>query len=235
MRVQTHPIPHPARHHDRRAALTLLEVITSLALLAMVITGVLASIVQARRSAAISITQSCAITVVQGYMEQLKNIPLQSFVNASPTDQLNTPNLTVSFTLPTIKDATNTAIQLVTTPSGIAASTLTGATPGTTPTGVVDNLQSFDMDSRATPGTETWATVWPGANSTLTPYPSTVPGKTDLRMNFWVQITDLSPSASPKCKAYGILIVYTWQYLEGKNKRYMLSSIRSIRSAVQTF
>ena len=226
--------PAPSRR-DRRAALTLVEVITSLALLSMVISGVLASILQSRRSAAISLTQSCALTVVQGYMEQIKNIPLQSFVNAATTDLMNNPNLTVSFTLPTLKDATNTTIQLKTTPSSVAASTLTGATAGTTPTGVVDNLQSFDMDSRAVAGTDTWATIWPNANSTLTPYPSTIPGKTDLRINFWVQISDLTPTASPKCKAYGILIVYTWQYRDGKNTRYLMGSIRSIRSAVQTF
>ena len=230
---------HPARpsyfHCRRRAALTLVEIIMALAIFALVITGALASLLQTRRSAAINVTQNCALTIVQGYIEQIKNLPLQSFVNASTTDLMNNPNLTVSYTLPTIKDSSNVTIQLKTTPSSVAASTLTGATAGATPTGVVDNLQTFDMDSRATPGTDSWSTVWPGANSTLTPYPSTTPGKTDLRMNFWVQITDLTPSASPKCKAYGILIVYTWQYLDGKNVRYMIDSVRAIRSAVQTF
>jgi type II secretory pathway pseudopilin PulG len=215
--------------------LTLVEIIMALAIFALVITGALASLLQTRRSAAINVTQNCALTIVQGYIEQIKNLPLQSFVNASTTDLMNNPNLTVSYTLPTIKDSSNVTIQLKTTPSSVAASTLTGATAGATPTGVVDNLQTFDMDSRATPGTDSWSTVWPGANSTLTPYPSTTPGKTDLRMNFWVQITDLTPSASPKCKAYGILIVYTWQYLDGKNVRYMIDSVRAIRSAVQTF
>jgi type II secretory pathway pseudopilin PulG len=215
--------------------MTMLEIIMSMAILSLVITGVLRSLIQTRKLAAVNVTQSCATTIVQGYIEQLKNLPLQSFVNASPSDTLNTPNLTVSYTLPTIKDTSSTVITLQTTPSTVAASTLTGATPGTTPTGVVDNLQTFDMDSRGTPGTDSWSTVWPGANTTLTAYPTTTPGKTDLRMNFWVQITDLTPTSSPKCKAYGILIVYTWQYLDGKNIKYMMDSVRTIRSAVQTF
>jgi hypothetical protein len=100
---------------------------------------------------------------------------------------------------------------------------------------VYDNLQSFDQDARAGALASTWAAAWPGANTTLTPYPTTQPGATDLRMNFWVQITDLTPTASAKCKAYGILIVYTWQYLDGRRVRYVKDSVRTIRSAVQTF
>jgi hypothetical protein len=114
-------------------------------------------------------------------------------------------------------------------------STLTSTTPGITPALVVDNLQSFDMDSRSTAGTTTWAAIWPGANTTLTPYPTTIPGKSDLRMNLWVQISDLTTTASSKCKAYGMVIVYTWQYTDGNRVRYMNGSVRSIRSAVQTF
>jgi hypothetical protein len=104
-----------------------------------------------------------------------------------------------------------------------------------TPTGVVDNLQSFDMDARTNAGTTTWAAIWPGANTALTPYPSTTPGKSDLRMNFWVQISDLTPTASSKCKAYGMVIVYTWQYVDGNKIRYAMDSVRTVRSAVQTF
>jgi hypothetical protein len=120
------------------------------------------------------------------------------------------------------------------------------ATPGTTPASVVDNLQTFDMDSRGATGTTTWDLVWPHAYiTTFTPYPTydaryptntnPTPGKSDLHMNFWVQITDLTPSATPLCKAYGILIVYTWQYVDGGRVKYAMDSIRSIRSAVQTF
>ena len=65
--------------------------------------------------------------------------------------------------------------------------------------------------------------------------PPTTPRKSDLRMNIWVQITDLSPTSSPKCKAYGMLIVYTWQYIDGNRIKYVKDSVRAIRSAVQTF
>ena len=137
-----------------------------------------------------------------------------------------------------MKDPTTVAdsgLQLTTTPSTVALATMINATWGVTPTGVVDNLQTFDMDSRINSGTTTWASIWPGANTTLTAYPSTTPGNSDLRMNFWVQVTDLTPTAGSKCKAYGVTIVYTWQYVDGGRIKYRMDSVRIIRSAVQTY
>lgn len=225
--------------------MTFVEVITALAVFSLLLAGILSVLLQTRRLSAASVAQNCAVTIVQGYIEQIKNLPLQQFVNATPGDPLLNPNLSVSFALPTLKDRTpgNEWIQLKTTPSTVAASTLLAANPGTTPTGAVDNLQSFDMDSRAAAGTTTWAAIWPGATS-YPPSPPTgttpasnanVPGRSDLRMNFWVQITDLTPTSSAKSKCYGILIVYTWQYLDGSRIRYARDSIRAARSAVQTF
>jgi|GEM_PF-4377162 len=121
--------------------MSLLEVVVALGVMSILIASVLGGFLQTRKLAAASVSQSCAITIVQGYIEQLKNIPLQDFVNADPTDSQNNPRLTTSFVLPTMKDQTNTAIQLSTTPSTVALATMTGATPGTTSTGVVDNLQ----------------------------------------------------------------------------------------------
>jgi len=213
--------------------MTLVEVVTAMGVMTIMMAGVLAAFMQTRRLAAASVAQNCALTIVQGYIEQLKNMPLQQFVHA--TDTQNNPNLTVSFSLPTMKDQTDTTVELLTTPSGVSASTLTGGTAGTTPTGVYDNLETFDMDSRSTAGTTTWAAIWPGANTTLVPYPTTTPGKSDLRMNIWVQISDLTPTSSPKAKAYGMLIVYTWQYMDGSRVKYVKDSVRAIRSAVQTF
>lgn len=213
--------------------MTLVEVIVALSVLSLLIAGILAVLLQTRRLSAASVAQNCAITIVQGYIEQIKNIPLQQFVNANPIDPLTNPQLTASFTLPTLKDQTaaSASIQLATTPSTVTPATLLNAAAGVTPTGVVDNLQSFDMDSVSATGTSTWAAVWPSAQN----YPTTTPGRSDLRMNFWVQITDLTPTASAKSKAYGILIVYTWQYLDGNRIRYAKDAVRSIRSAVQTF
>ena len=215
--------------------MTLIEVVVSVGVLSIVLGGILAVLLQTRRLSSASIAQNSALIVVQGYIEQIKNLPLRDFVHANQNDPVANPQLTASFDLPTLKDPSHSDIKLKTTPSSVAASTLTGATPGVTPTGVYDNLQSFDLDSRSNPGTTTWAAIWPGANTTLEAYPSTTPGKGDLRMNIWVQITDLTPTFPAPTKAYGILLVYTWQYVDGNKIRYAMSSVRAVRSAVQTF
>jgi type II secretory pathway pseudopilin PulG len=222
--------------------MTLVEVITALGVMGIMIAGILAALMQTRRLASASVAQNCALTIVQGYMEQLKNMPLQQFVNSDPVDTQNNPRLgppllmaANGFVLPTMKNQSDTTTQLRTTPTSVTLATLTSAAAGVTPTGVVDNLQTFDMDLLSSGVTTTWAAIWPGANTTLTPYPSTTPKVTDLRMNFWVQISDLTPSSSAKCKAYGFIIVYTWQYVDGGRIKFAKDSVRSIRSAVQTF
>lgn len=211
--------------------MTLIEVVVALSVFALLLTGILSVLLQTRRLSSASVAQNCALIIIQGYIEQIKNLPLSDFVHASDTDPISNPQLTTSFDLPTLKDPSNTSIVLSTTPSTVAASTLTGGTPGTTPTGVVDNLETFDLDSTTNPGTTTWASVWPGASN----YPTTTPGKADLHLNVWVQITDLTPTVSAKSKAYGILLVYTWQYIDGGRIRYAKDSIRAIRSTVQTY
>ncbi len=215
--------------------MTLVEVIVAIGVLAILLGGILTGLVQMRRQAAAGAAQTTALTIVQGYIEQIKNMPLQQFVNSDPADKQNNPRLTESFALPTLKDQSATVISLSTTPSTVPLYTLTGAKPGVTPEKVVDNLQSFDMDSRGATGTATWASIWPGANSALTPYPTTIPGKTDLRLNFWVQISDLTPASSVQSKVYSVVIVYTWQEVNGGNIRYRMDSVRTLRSVVQTY
>lgn len=229
--------------------MTLVEVMAAVTIFAMMMGGILAVLLQTRRLSAASIAQNCAVTIVQGYVEQLKTLPLQQFVNAQVTTTTTNadinvaPNLGSSFSLPLVEDPSKSIstssgdsdFGLKTTPSTVDPATMLAATAGTTPTGVYDNLLSYDTDSRAGSGSSTWSAVWPGANTTTNPYPSTNPGRSDLRINIWVQITDQTPTVTPKMKAYGILVVYTWQYVDGNRIRYAKDSVRTIRSAVQTF
>lgn len=232
--------------------MTLLEVMVAMGIMSIMMAGILAALMQTRRLSAASVAQNCALTIVQGYVEQLKNMPLQQFVNSALNDQYLNPNISASYNLFTLKDQAlpyrglNPTSQLWTTPPSVPLSTLTGATPlGTTPTNVVDNLQRFDMDNVAIATATSWSAVWPNANHAKAypaydsvNYPNDhngQPGSTDLCMNFWVRIEDLTPTATSMCKAYGYVIVYTWQYLDGGRVRYAMDSVRSVRSAVQTY
>jgi len=51
---------------SRRAAMTLVEVVVAVGVLALMLGGILSSLVQMRRQAAASVAQNSALTIVQG-------------------------------------------------------------------------------------------------------------------------------------------------------------------------
>ncbi|HTZ19850.1 MAG TPA: hypothetical protein VMC06_03125, partial [Opitutaceae bacterium] len=149
-------------------------------------------------------------------------------------------------------DSTTDSIQ---TSTG-AIPALDSVTPGVTPTGIgiVDNLRGFDMakDPSATTETSTdtqagdvtaqiaWTTAWPGAQTYTTAASngvvSSTTGATDLHLNLWVWVQDLSGSTTSNAKqVYGITIIYTWQYLDGGRTKYAIGSVSNIRSNVPSF
>jgi hypothetical protein len=84
-----------------------------------------------------------------------------------------------------------------------------------------------------------WTTLWPNATDYTTAaefgVPSTTSGRTDLHLNLWVWITDLTGTSTYAKKTYGITIIYTWQFLDGKNVRYAMGTVRTIRSNIPSF
>jgi type II secretory pathway pseudopilin PulG len=73
----------PNLRRSRSSAMTLAEVVVALGVMAVVMAGILATFMQTRRLAAASVAQNCAVTIVQGYVEQLKGLKLHDFVNAN--------------------------------------------------------------------------------------------------------------------------------------------------------
>ncbi|HEY4301367.1 MAG TPA: prepilin-type N-terminal cleavage/methylation domain-containing protein [Candidatus Didemnitutus sp.] len=254
----THPHPQPGRilgapvrWSKKSGGMTLVEVVTALAILAMTLTGILAIQLQSRRLTEGSVYQNTAITIVQGYLEQMKNMDLNSLINA---DSNGNPQLSSTYTIPSMySDSVTDSIK---TSTGSVPS-LASLTAGTTPTGVQDNLKSFDMAKDVTIGTTesmtntdtsagsttqkvAWTTLWPNArdysNAISSGYTTaaTLTGLTDMHLNLWVWITDLHNSGYAQ-KTYGITIIYTWQFLDGNRTRYSVGTVRSIRSAVPSF
>jgi hypothetical protein len=223
--------------------MTLVEVALALTILALALGGVLAALIQSRRLTEGSVSQNSALTIVQGYMEQMKNMELKDIVNAAKDPASGgVPNLGSSFTIPTrYKEPPTTGADdgkdpLLTTPG--TPPSLSSLTPGVTPNGVVDNLKDFSDNSGTRGGAATWAATWPGAQNyptidanvqTSAPYPG------DLHLNMWVWVQDLSGTTANAAQVYGITVIYTWQYVDGKKIRYVMGTVRSIRSAVPSF
>lgn len=221
--------------------MTLVEVIISMTVLAVAMGGIFASLMQSRRLTEGSVVQNSALTIVQGYIEQMKNMELKEVVGGVDTDGVPLLN-TNSFGIPTQLDATTTDTLQTSTGSPPLLSSIV---PGVTPSGVVDNLRGYDIlkDSTdtsldltdsgdAATGSVVWTTAWPGAST----YPAaTTVGRTHLKMNIWVWVTDLTGSSSSAQRVFGVTLIYTWQYLDGGRVKYHLGTVRTIRSTVPTF
>jgi prepilin-type N-terminal cleavage/methylation domain-containing protein len=228
--------------------MTLIEVLIALSILAMTMAGVYATLMQSRRMTEGSIAGGTALTIVEGYMEQMKNMELNQMVGGS--DALGNPQLASgSFVVPTLLNQSLPDPVTISTGTPPALSTIT---PGVTPAGIQDNLKSYSVDagtgatnlfgagSVSTTTQVPWTTVWPGAlnyanaesdgvaNSTNT-------GLNDLHLNLWVWVTDLSGTTAQATKVYGVTIIYTWQFTNGGQTQYYNGEVRTIRSNVPTF
>lgn len=249
----------------RTRGMTLVEVVVAIAIMAMLSLGILSVLMQSRRLTEGSIYQETANTIASGYMEQMRSMDLAVLCNY---DTNGNAQLTASYTIPTLYPQPDSGVEATSDP----LATTPGSPPapssivlGTTPTGTVDNLKSFDMSKTATAGnvsavdtsgsgvnavttTTTWPLLWPnalnypasttGTTSTTAQNPTpttTTPGINDLHLNLWVWVTDLSGTSASATKVYGITLYYTWQYRDGNRVRYAMNTLRTIRSSVPTF
>jgi len=232
------------RREQRVRAMTLVEVMFAVGVAAIALGGLLATFMQSRRLTEGSVYQNAALTIVQGYVEQIKNMDIGQMVCG--TDANGNPVLaTGSYSIPVYYDKnTPDALQTSTGTPPTIASINAGVTPPSI--GVVDNLKTFDMakDLDATDQTNTddlsysttaqvaWSSVWPGALN----YPATTvkTGKNDLHLNVWVWVKDESVTAHRSTKIFSITLIYTWAYTDGGRIRYVTSTVRTLRSAVPT-
>ncbi len=175
--------------------------------LAIVLAGVLAAMIQARRITELSIYQSSANTIMQGYIEQMKNMSFGNLVvsPASGTDPTSSSYVSSATTVPTQKDDV-TNDPLVDSPFPVInANTL--AADGTIPSGVYDNVKTFDVRA---------------------------PGAADLSAHIWVWVQDFTTGGNATALK-GITIIYMWQFKDGNRTRYFISSVRTHVSAVATY
>jgi len=222
--------------------MTLVELMFAVGVVTIAVGGVLATFLQSRRLTEGSVYQNAALTIVQGYIEQIKNMDICQMVGGS--DSSGNPSLnTGSYSIPVLYDKN--------TPDALQTSTGTPPTiakinAGVTPTGVVDNLKTFDMAkdldavdmtnvddlTYSTTAQVAWSSVWPGAQN----YPATTvkSGRNDLHLDVWVWIKDEAVTAHRSSKIYSITLIYTWAYTDGGRVRYVTDTVRCLRSAVAT-
>jgi prepilin-type N-terminal cleavage/methylation domain-containing protein len=228
--------------------MTLIEVLIAMAILAMTMAGVYATLMQSRRMTEGSIAGGTALTIVEGYLEQMKNMELNQMVGGS--DANGNPQMAAgSFVMPTLLNQSLPDQITVSTGSPPALSTLT---PGVTPAGVQDNLKSYSVAAGAgatslfgagsvsTTTQVPWTTIWPHALNYANAESDGVAnsantGLSDLHLNLWVWVSDLSATTPQATKVYAVNLIYTWQFVNGGQTQYYMGEVRTIRSNVPTF
>ena len=203
---------------SRTQAMTIIEVAVASTILAMVLGGVLQAMLQSRRMTEGSVRQASISSLVQGYLEQIKNTPYSTDVTnaliSSPTAVPGTgtlidwrgslgppviPNYTVA-----VYDSSQTLIRLCLA-VGNAPSSLPAI--GSLPTDASMHTEQVDIDN-INSNTD---------NSTL---------------NMWVWVNDLTGAHVVNCKS--IVIVYQWTAKDGGQIHYYSDMMRMVRSVVPT-
>jgi len=115
-----------------RSGLTLVEVMVALGVLAMLMLGLFAGLIQSRRLTEASIYQNSANTIIQGYIEQMKNMEFEELSRAVIPTRLD------EATLDTL------------TPSALPVIDPDTVVLGTVPLGVTDNIKTVDVNNTPT-------------------------------------------------------------------------------------
>ena len=196
------PIPSSSRQ-----GMTILEVMIALSVLALLLSGILAALLQAHRMTQESIYQNAARASVQGAVEQmLRSI---SFANLPYTNAANTlqPGADASTTVPIVFNGQLEA------PLALSISTSAIPDAGVVPSGASENLVNIDVNY--TPGL----------------------ASDDMELRLWLRGQDVSDSAIDATQVRAITVVYQWRFFDGSNSagRWHLNSVRNIRSAAPNF
>ncbi|MBC8011691.1 MAG: prepilin-type N-terminal cleavage/methylation domain-containing protein [Burkholderiales bacterium] len=218
------PVPatrRPSRPCPRSSrGLTLVEVMIAAMVLAMLSVGILATLIQSRKLTEGSLYQSSANTVMQGYVEQIKNMEFADLpyttssgsvvsgsVAGSPSTLLTRSINRVLNTSGEMENASD-ALLISTATTIPALNTILNAA---TPTGVVENIKLFDINN--------------------------TPSNTndDLRLRIWLWITDASNTSVDATQVRGITLIYSWRTNTDQEAKSFVGTIRTIRSAVPTF
>lgn len=177
----------------------------------MGVVGIFGSLLYARSMSEGSIFQNAAVTAVQGYIEQMKNMEFNDLPCITDDGTVVAGSGTTSTQVPTRANATDTDPLTISTATTFPDLSTIGITAAGAPSGVTDNLKLIDVNN--------------------------TPGDTadDLLLNLRVWIQDVGNTGISATQVRAITIHYAWRSSAGQTGRTLRSSVRTIRSAVPTY
>ena len=190
--------------------MTLIEICISATLLTIGVIAVLGSLLYARSMSESSIYQNAAVTAVQGYLEQMKNMEFAELPYITAGGSIVAGGGATSTQIPTRLNASTSDPLVISTATTIPSLASMGITAGSA-TGISDNVKTIDVNSTPSDTVD------------------------DLRLNLRIWIQDISNPAVSATQVRSITIQYAWLGGTGPKARIYRSSVRSIRSAVPTY
>lgn len=200
-------LPAPSRRRLlRQRALTLVEVMVSMALLATVMVGFISTFVQSRRTTESSVLHAAATALVYGMVEQIKALDYSTLLPSMEVDP-DAPDA-IENDVPYIRVRVNQDLTVwlrcVYTPAPADGSDPTPAAPNTTPGPLVKAADIGAIDNFI-------------GDIPL----STVTGTTsqDLSLNLWVWVDEIPDADRDVTEVKRVTVVYTYSYLDGSVER----------------
>ncbi|MDQ1249778.1 MAG: hypothetical protein QG597_4154 [Actinomycetota bacterium] len=185
--------------------MTLVEVVTAMCLIALVSTSLISASVLIRRLTEVAVYQSSVAAIMQGYLEQIKNMPYDMLPISPPSGTtMSASTYTTMYSLATQKDDV-TADPLVLSPgTPLAPANLS---PPTVPSAVYDNSKLFDVNRAEDLTIHIWV---------------------------WIEDKTPSGSSTTQ-QAKAITLLYMWQIQDGSTTRSYTGVIKNLRSLVPTY
>jgi hypothetical protein len=190
---------------DARRAMTLVEVITAMCLVALTSTSLIAASVLVRRLTEVAVYQSSVVAIMQGYLEQVKNMPFEA-LPLSPAAGTDTTaaSYTTVYKIETLRDDV-TADPLYVSP--LSPLSPVNVTLGSVPAGVYDNVKTFDVN-RA--------------------------GDLTIHIWIWLEDKTPSGYGTTQ-QAKALTLLYMWQVKDGQDTRSYVGIVKNVRSLVPTW
>ncbi|MFI5356216.1 MAG: prepilin-type N-terminal cleavage/methylation domain-containing protein [Opitutales bacterium] len=200
----------PSSTRSPRAALTLIEVMIAMFILATVLMAFLGAFIQARRISESSVMHAAATSLVYGIVEQIKGLSYSDLLPSTVAD----PNAPVTTSPPYIRVRINQDL--------IVWLQTVYTTAGNAPQGPT-----------ATPPVSATAASLGAIDNVIGPLPlSSIAGATSqkLTMHMWVWVDEVPNSAQDVLDAKQITIVYTYTYNDGNNVKTVINREVFIRT-----
>lgn len=184
--------------------------------------GIFGALIQTRKLTEGSIRQNSANTIIQGYVEQIKNMELSELPYITKAGTLmpgviaGSPAVLQTRSATQVSDPSDpTKLINQADPFTISTSTaipaLSAILSMTPPAGVTDNIKIFDINNTPDIASD------------------------DLRLRIWIWINDMTDTSVDATRVRGITIIYAWRAVGAPDKHSFVGSVRTIRSAVPTF